>query len=98
LNSLPLSETVLTLFKQAKTSPEPGCLALVALVLWALEDDPEVDPEWAEVVRGSTLLAQRDDPQATYWNLQDSPGVATALTLHEAGQAMLRSLADMIQV
>lgn len=82
------------LFKNAKVTPEYG-LTLVALVLWATESLAG-DPEWAEVAVGAALGAERDDPQATFWNLQQGTSFE-ASTLSEAGLFMLQHLADIIR-
>lgn len=94
LNALPASRHVQRLFKNAQVTPEFG-LTLVALVLWAAENLAG-DPGWAERAVGAALGAEQDDPQATFWNLQQGTSFETS-TLSEAGLFMLQHLADTIR-
>jgi hypothetical protein len=53
------------------------------------------DPAWLQEVVDAAHLAEKDDPQALYWNLSP-PELESATTLEEAIQAVLREAADLI--
>lgn len=93
LNSTPLSLNVIKLLMADGQPPLTG-LAVVRLLEIA-ETKQLADPTWLAEVVDAAHLAEKDDPQATYWNLSP-PELESAESLDEAIQAVLRAAADMI--
>ncbi len=93
LNLTPLSRNVIRLLMEAGEPPLKG-LAVVRLLELALERKM-AEPAWAQEVVDAAHLAEKDDPQATYWNLSP-PQLETAQDLDEAILAVLREAADRI--
>jgi len=94
LNETPQSANVIRLLIAAKQPPLTG-LALVRLLEWAQDQSLASDPAWMQAVVDAAQVAETDDPQATYWNLE-SEGIETAKTLEEAAMLLLSNVVDLV--
>ena len=93
LNSLPLSQHILTLFKQERETPESE-LAVVSLLVWASE---HTYSNWhkGEMEAGAAIRASQNDPRATYWNLADER-IMRATTLSQAAAVLASVMSDLL--
>lgn len=94
LNETPLSRRLRKMLLSAKAEVSPDSLVLVSLLQWALEK-MAADPAWAEAVREAALLAEHDNPETVYEALA-TPQLEKALSLNQAGEAVLSSAADAV--
>lgn len=95
LNALPLSRHVLGLFGSEASTLPPDMLVLVALVFWAKDGLPAIDPKWLDERLEALAYDAMIAPRAVYDTLADAAEVFDSNSLAEAAMMLLRHLADV---